>query len=127
MDYLTAQYLPKFIRDLFNLTDEQINAALTYIQANRPEVEDENLSLSALANELGMSQYYFCHLFKQSTGMSPHQYLISQRVERAKPLLRQSERNITFIAMECGFANSSHCAKCFRTCTGMNPNQFGKL
>jgi len=41
MDYLTAQYPPKFIRSLFELTDEQINLALSYIEANRAEVEAE--------------------------------------------------------------------------------------
>jgi len=41
MDYVTAQYPPKFIRSLFNLTEEQINAALAYIQTNRAEVEAE--------------------------------------------------------------------------------------
>jgi uncharacterized protein (DUF433 family) len=41
MDYVTEQYPPKFIRGLFNLTDEQINAALAYIKANRAEVEAE--------------------------------------------------------------------------------------
>jgi uncharacterized protein (DUF433 family) len=41
MDYVTAQYPPKFIRGLFNLTDEQMNAALAYIEANRTEVEAE--------------------------------------------------------------------------------------
>lgn len=41
MDYVTAQYPPKFIRSLFDLTEEQINAALSYIEANRPEVEVE--------------------------------------------------------------------------------------
>jgi uncharacterized protein (DUF433 family) len=41
MDYVTAQYPSKFIRSLFDLTEEQINAALSYIEANRPEVEAE--------------------------------------------------------------------------------------
>lgn len=41
MDYLTAQYPPKFICSLLHLTDEQINAALSYIEANCPEVEAE--------------------------------------------------------------------------------------
>ncbi|NEQ68399.1 MAG: DUF433 domain-containing protein [Symploca sp. SIO1B1] len=41
MDYLTAQYPPKFIRSLFALTDEQIHFALSYIEANRAEVEAE--------------------------------------------------------------------------------------
>jgi uncharacterized protein (DUF433 family) len=41
MDYVIAQYPPKFIRSLFNLTDEQMNVALAYIEANRTEVEAE--------------------------------------------------------------------------------------
>ena len=43
MDYVTAHYPPKFIRALFDLTEDQINAALSYIEANRPEVEAEYL------------------------------------------------------------------------------------
>ena len=41
MDYVTAQYPPKFIRGLFDLTEEQINAALAYIEANRADVQSE--------------------------------------------------------------------------------------
>jgi AraC family transcriptional regulator len=105
------------------LSRQKLKQATEYIQAHL----GENLSLSEVANELGMSQYYFCRLFKQSTGVSPHQYLIRQRVEQAKHLLKNPERSITWIALECGFANQSHFAKCFRQHTGMNPNQFRKL
>jgi AraC family transcriptional regulator len=105
------------------LSKQKLRQAVEYIQAHLAE----NLSLSAIANELGMSQYYFCHLFKRSTGVSPHQYLIRQRVERAKHLLGQRERTILDVATECGFANGSHFAKCFRQYTGMNPQQFRKL
>jgi AraC family transcriptional regulator len=87
---------------------------------------DEDLSLSKIANELVMSQYYFCHLFKRSTGVSPHQYLIKQRVEKAKHLLKKTEQKVTSVALECGFANQSHFAKCFHQCTGLNPKEFRK-
>jgi uncharacterized protein (DUF433 family) len=56
MDYATAQYPPKFIRSLFNLTDEQINAALTYIETNRDQVEAEYQIVLKEAEEL--RQYY---------------------------------------------------------------------
>jgi AraC family transcriptional regulator len=102
------------------LSKQKLKQALDYIQVHL----DENLSLGEIANTVGMSQYYFCHLFKRSTGMSPHQYLIQQRVERAKHLLKRSERSITWVALECGFANQSHFAKRFRQHTGMNPKQF---
>lgn len=105
------------------LSKQKLKKAIEYIQ----ESLGENLSLSDIANEIGMSQYYFCHLFKKSTGISPHRYLIQQRVERAKYLLKQTNRTIASVAMECGFANQSHFAKYFRQCTGMNPNQFRRL
>lgn len=56
MDYVTAQYPPKFIRALFNLTDEQINAVLSYIEVNRTEVEAEYQLVLKEAEEL--RQYY---------------------------------------------------------------------
>ncbi|MCC5634306.1 DUF433 domain-containing protein [Nostoc sp. CHAB 5844] len=56
MDYVTAQYPAKFIRGLFNLTDEQMNAALVYIEANRAEVEAEYQIVLKEAEEL--RQYY---------------------------------------------------------------------
>lgn len=56
MDYLTAQYPPKFIQGLFNLTDAQINAALGYIQANHAEVEAEYQIVLSEAAEL--QRYY---------------------------------------------------------------------
>lgn len=104
------------------LPKHKLKQAIDYIQAHL----GENVSLSELANELGMSQYYFCRLFKQSTGLSPHQYLIHQRIEQAKHLLKNPDQTITFVAMECGFANSSHFAKYFHRVTGMNPKQFRK-
>lgn len=56
MDYVTGQYPPKFIRGLFNLTEEQINAALAYIEANRAEVEAEYQIVLEESEEL--RQYY---------------------------------------------------------------------
>ncbi len=56
MDYVTAQYPPKFIQGLFELTEEQINAALDYIEANRAAVEAEYQLVLKEAEEL--RQYY---------------------------------------------------------------------
>jgi AraC family transcriptional regulator len=104
------------------LSKQKLKRVIEYIQ----EHLGEDISLFDIATELEMSQYYFCRLFKQTMGMSPHQYLIRQRVEQAKLLLKQPSKTITVIALECGFANQSHFARCFRHHTGMNPNQFRK-
>jgi AraC family transcriptional regulator len=87
----------------------------------------ENISLAAIAAELGMSQFYFCRLFKQTTGITPHQYLLKLRVERAKHLLKNTKLPINEIADECGFANPSHLARHFRRHTRLSPKQFRML
>lgn len=56
MDYVTAQYPPKFIQGLFDLTEEQINTALAYIEAHRADVEAEYQQVLKEAEEL--RQYY---------------------------------------------------------------------
>ncbi|MEH2245674.1 AraC family transcriptional regulator [Nostoc sp.] len=98
----------------------KLKQAFEYVAAHL----HQDVSLVEISEELGISQYYFCRLFKKSTGMSPHAYLIQQRVERSKQLLKQRGRTINEIAVECGFANPSHFAKCFRRYTGISPNQF---
>jgi AraC family transcriptional regulator len=85
---------------------------------------DRDISLTALAVELDLSQYYFCKLFKQSIGMTPHAYLIQQRLERAKQLLKYSKGTMLDIALQCGFANPSHFAKYFRQKFGVSPKEF---
>ena len=101
----------------------KLKQALEYMNVHL----SENISLATIADELGISQYYFCRLFKQSTGMTPHAYLIQQRVERSKQLLRLKEYSMLDIAIACGFANPSHFAKWFRRYTGVSPKQFRML
>lgn len=101
----------------------KLKQALEYMNAH----SDANVSLATISEELGISQYYFCRLFKQSIGMAPHAYLIQQRVERSKQLLKQRKLTINEIAIKCGFANPSHFAKHFRSHTGISPKQFWML
>jgi AraC family transcriptional regulator len=101
----------------------KLKQALEYMNVHL----NENVSLATISEELGISQYYFCRLFKQSTGMTPHAYLIQQRVNRSKQLLKQRELTINDIAIECGFANPSHFAKHFRNHTGISPKEFRML
>jgi len=116
--YSTRKYVLKEYED--GLPKYKLKQAFEYIHAHL----DEDLSLANISEELGISQYYFCRLFKQSTGITPHAYLIQQRVERSKQLLKQKELTINEISIRCGFANPSHFAKCFRKYTGISPKQF---
>lgn len=98
----------------------QLRRILEYIDAHL----DCEIKLADLARLLDMSPFHFSRLFKQSIGLSPHQYLIQQRVERAKQLLTQSDRLIVDIALACGFNSHSHLSKQFRQMTGITPKLY---
>lgn len=102
------------------LPERQLLEVLEYIN----EHLDKDLKLADLAALAGMSQFHFGRLFKQSVGLSPYQYLLQQRVERAKQLLKQTDRLILDIALECGFNSHSHLSQQFRQLTGMTPKTY---
>ena len=94
--------------------------AIAYIQTHLAD----NISLDAMATEVGMSRFYFCRLFQQSTGITPYQYLIKCRTERAKALLLQGNLSIADVALEVGFSDQSHLTKHFKRLVGMTPKKF---
>jgi AraC family transcriptional regulator len=102
------------------LSTGKLQQAIDYIQAHL----DQKLTLEAIAQHLNMSVYHFCDLFKQSVGIAPYKYVLQQRVERAKLLLKDKERAIVDIALECGFANQTHLNRHFRKFTGITPKTY---
>lgn len=102
------------------LPQRQLLQVLEYIH----EHLDRDIKLADLAGSIGMSQFHFSHLFKQSIGTPPYQYLIQQRIERAKQLLKKTDRSIVDIALECGFNSHSHLSKQFRQLAGMTPKAY---
>lgn len=98
----------------------QLNQVLDYVDAGLAE----DIKLSDLAGVLDMSPFHFGRMFKQSMGISPHQYVIQQRIERAKRLLKTSDRPIIDIALACGFTSHSHLSKQFRKVVGTTPRTY---
>lgn len=102
------------------LSGFKLQQTIDYIQGNL----DRDLSLTKMSELLGLSEYYFCRMFKVSTGVSPHQYVIRARIERAKSLICRSNRPLSDIAFHVGFASQSHFNRHFKRLVGITPKQF---
>jgi AraC family transcriptional regulator len=102
------------------LPERQLVQVLEYIN----EYLEQDIKLADLAQLLGISQFHFSYLFKRSLGKSPYQYLLQQRIERSKQLLKQTNKSIMDIAFLCGFNSHSHLSKQFRQLTGMTPKTY---
>lgn len=102
------------------LPNRKLQQVLEYIDTHL----GRDLELVQLAQVVGMSQYYFASLFKQSMGVAPWQYVRQQRLEQAKELLKQCDRSIVEIALECGFKSQSHFTQQFRKFTGITPKGY---
>ena len=85
---------------------------------------DEELRLRELAKIARLSVYHFGRAFKVSTGLTPHQYVLNARVQRAKMLLSESSLAITEIALATGFSTPSQLSATFRRLTGLTPRAF---
>ncbi len=86
----------------------------------------EELNLSHLAAEVGLTRYHFIRAFRVSLGTSPFRYLNKRRIARAQQLLLDPHLSITEIGLTLGFSSHSHFTETFRKITGTTPSQFRK-
>jgi AraC family transcriptional regulator len=98
----------------------RLKRVLDYIGENLAS----DVSLSGLAAVVGMSPHYFAELFKKSTGRAPHQYILMQRIERAKQELYEQGRSVIDVGLSVGFQNPSRFARVFRKFVGVSPSRF---
>jgi AraC-like DNA-binding protein/PAS domain-containing protein len=84
----------------------------------------ESIDLAAMAAVAGLSVFHFAREFKQSTGVTPHHYLVQTRVERAQDMLARTNLSLSEIALAVGFADQSHLARRFRQFLGTAPREF---
>ncbi len=91
-----------------------------YIQENA----GRELRLAELSAVVHMSPYHFARLFKRSTGVSPHRFLVRHRIDGARTLLAARRASIAEIARAVGFRTPSHFTTTFRRLTGMTPSAY---
>jgi AraC family transcriptional regulator len=121
--YLAQRYStspPRFAAYRGGMPGVRLKRVLDYIGAKL----DEDLSLLVLSNIAGMDLYYFAKLFKQSVGLSPHQYVLDQRIKRAKQLLLTPELTVFEVGVQTGFVDQSHFTKVFRSFVGLTPTKY---
>jgi AraC family transcriptional regulator len=102
------------------LSYEKLRQIINYIDLRL----DQKLCTDDLSKLLGMSAYHFHRLFTSSVGVSPHQYLIDRRIQKAKKFLKTTKLEISEIAILTGFSTSSHLISTFQRRLSITPEQF---
>jgi len=102
-----------------NASEQHMENAKTYI---KDQVCD-NITVAQIAQEVSLSEYHFIRLFKQHTGLSPHAYLLNQKIILAQRLLMRGIP-IAEVAQEVGFVDQSHLSRHFQAIVAMTPGEF---
>ena len=102
------------------LPREKLLRAVEYIR----DQLDTDLTVSGIAQAVYMSPYHFTRLFKESTGRSPHQYVVEARVRKAKELLTTGKFTISEAAYHVGFVDQSHLTRHFKRVFGLPPKRL---
>ena len=105
------------------LTRSQVTIIRRYVNENI----DQDLSLVELSNLLQLSPSHFCRAFSKTVGVSPHRYVVAERIAIAKSRLRQaSPPACSELAKVLGFSNKAHFSSAFRMLVGCSPTEFAR-
>jgi AraC family transcriptional regulator len=118
--YCTLQ--PKLIKRSHGLSKAILRQVTSYINENL----HQNLKVVELSAIAQLTPYHFLRQFKQTLGITPHQYILHKRIETAKQLLQQQELSIAEISVRTGFSDQSHLTRCFKRRVGVTPKQFSQ-
>jgi len=116
--FIFAKYLPA--EQALGIPPRRLARIVEHIRKNL----DTPLAVGTLSRMAQMSQSHFSKMFKLSTGLAPHQFVLQERINRSKELLRQDDAKIVDVALEVGFENQAHFTTVFGNFVGMTPRQF---
>src|SRR5580658_10583646 len=98
----------------------QAKRTLAYIEANLAL----KMEISDLANVVALTRSHFSRAFKHSVGLSPRDYVVVRRVERAKVMISGTREPLAEVALACGFADQAHLNRRFRDIVGISPGRW---
>lgn len=132
IDSISIQIIATMLREL----QSNINSTLYHISFGDCYVSNaidfireyfhSNISIDDMCREIHITPYHFIRLFKEKTGMTPHEYLLIVRIENAKRLIKSDDNTISRIGRKCGFINNTHFSTTFKRLTGISPMEFKK-
>jgi AraC family transcriptional regulator len=85
---------------------------------------EDDLRLDEMAESVGLSTAHFTRMFRKSTGQTPHQFVLRQKIERAKVMLRAPDARVLDVAVACGFKTQQHFAQVFRDVCSVSPTEY---
>ena len=117
---MKAARLEKSVRDRIPAVKENVRDVVDYIKSSYWQP----LGLEDLAKQSNMSKFHFIRSFKEVTGMTPYQYLTTERMNAAKILLQTTDMKVSEISIMVGFADESNFIKKFKSMMGVTPKSY---
>lgn len=117
MQILISKFLPNI-----TLNDDMIQMLdiVSYIDKNL----DRNITVEELANVAALNKVYFSNKFTKHMGVSPSQFIINRRLEKAMDMIKYSDLNLKEISFKVGFENNMYFSRIFKKKIGMTPSEF---
>lgn len=110
----------KTVNDDITTNHNPLAYVIRYIKANL----NEKISIDSLSNKACMSKATFYRLFKRELGISPNDYILSEKINKAKELLSHPGNKIAAISYELGFSDSNYFIRAFKKIVGITPGAF---
>jgi AraC family transcriptional regulator len=114
----------KALSSLRHSVKEELLRRLSIARQMLDERNTESVRLDEVAKAALLSTSHFCHSFTKVYGLSPYQYLLNTRLQRAAQMIRASHSTLSEIALDCGFSDMAAFSKSFRKTYGICPREF---
>lgn len=114
------------VREVYRLWDnerKEMDAGIKVLADKITSHPEQELPIETLAADIFVSKYYLIRKFRNSIGMTPHQFCIQNRIRKSQEMLDE-EKTISRIAAEMGFYDQSHFDKAFQKIVGISPSEY---